>query len=44
MVRKFYVKEEGNGPVNALDNAIRKNVDRLGQIFKIFKRSKVSRL
>ena len=34
----------GNGPVNALDNAIRSNVGKRWKIFKIFKRFKTCRL
>ena len=34
----------GNGPVNALDNAIRSNVDKVGKVFQVFKRFKTSRL
>jgi 2-isopropylmalate synthase len=35
--RKIICEGEGNGPVNALDNAIRKNVDRLAKYSKYLK-------
>jgi len=37
MVKKYYVKAKGNGPVNALDNAIRKNVNKLAKYSEYLK-------
>ena len=41
---KIMCTGEGNGPVNALDNAIRQNVDRLNKYSKYLKDLKISRL
>ena len=41
---KIMCTGEGNGPVNALDNAIRQNVDRLNKYSKYLKEFKVSGL
>ena len=37
MVKKLLCEGEGNGPVNALDNAIRQNVDKLKKYSKYLK-------